>query len=152
LSGFFVAGLTHLALGPNRATFNAAAGSRRELRAPGVNRKVFMATAFIVMTTRADRANQRNAVLAGFLGWTLDAFDFFILTLILGDVARGVRKTRPQIALAITMTLAMRPIGADRLRHAGRPLRAADPAHGERRVLRGHFRAVRVGDRATPCS
>ena len=71
-----------------------------------------MATAPIVMTTRADRANQRNAVLAGFLGWTLDAFDFFILTLILGDVARAFGKTRPQIALAITMTLAMRPIGA----------------------------------------
>jgi len=51
-------------------------------------------------------------VLAGFLGWTLDAFDFFILTLILGDVAQAFGKTRPQIALAITMTLAMRPIGA----------------------------------------
>ena len=71
-----------------------------------------MATAPIVMTTRAERANQRNAVLAGFLGWTLDAFDFFILTLILGDVALAFGKTRPQIAFAITMTLAMRPIGA----------------------------------------
>jgi len=62
--------------------------------------------------TRAERANQRNAVLAGFLGWTLDAFDFFILTLILDDVARAFGKTRPQIALAITMTLVMRPVGA----------------------------------------
>jgi SHS family lactate transporter-like MFS transporter len=59
-----------------------------------------------------DRANQRNAVLAGFLGWTLDAFDFFILTLVLDDVATAFGKTRPQIALAITLTLAMRPIGA----------------------------------------
>jgi MFS transporter, SHS family, lactate transporter len=58
------------------------------------------------------RANQRNAVLAAFLGWTLDAFDFFILTLILDDVAGAFGKTRPQIALAITLTLAMRPIGA----------------------------------------
>jgi SHS family lactate transporter-like MFS transporter len=71
-----------------------------------------MATIHTVMTTEAARANQRNAVLAGFLGWTLDAFDFFILTLILGDVAQAFGKTRPQIALAITMTLAMRPIGA----------------------------------------
>ena len=62
--------------------------------------------------TKAERANQRNAVLAGFLGWTLDAFDFFILTLILDDVARAFGKTRPQIALAITMTLVMRPVGA----------------------------------------
>ena len=60
-----------------------------------------------------DRANQRNAVLAGFLGWTLDAFDFFILTLVLDDLAHAFgRRARPQIALAITLTLAMRPVGA----------------------------------------
>ncbi len=64
------------------------------------------------LTTTEHRANQRNAVLAGFLGWTLDAFDFFILTLVLDDVAAAFGKTRPQIALAITLTLAMRPLGA----------------------------------------
>lgn len=64
------------------------------------------------MMTPAERANQRNAVLAGYLGWTLDAFDFFILTLILDDVALAFGKTRPQVALAITATLAMRPLGA----------------------------------------
>jgi SHS family lactate transporter-like MFS transporter len=62
--------------------------------------------------TREERANQRNAVLAGFLGWTLDAFDFFILTLIIDDVARAFGRTRPDIALALTLTLAMRPLGA----------------------------------------
>src|SRR5439155_16043315 len=61
---------------------------------------------------REARANQRNAVLAGFLGWTLDAFDFFILTLVVDDIARSFGRTRPRIAFAITMTLAMRPIGA----------------------------------------
>src|SRR5689334_1864784 len=75
-----------------------------------------MATAHAVpaatVLTPAERANQRNAVLAGFLGWTLDAFDFFILTLIVDDIARSFGKTRPEIALAITMTLAMRPLGA----------------------------------------
>ncbi|HEY2433168.1 MAG TPA: MFS transporter [Vicinamibacterales bacterium] len=66
----------------------------------------------------SDAASQRNAVLAGFLGWTLDAFDFFILTLVLEDLARAffpgvpLIDARPRIALAITMTLAMRPIGA----------------------------------------
>jgi SHS family lactate transporter-like MFS transporter len=59
-----------------------------------------------------DRTNQRNAVLAGFLGWTLDAFDFFILTLVLDDVAHAFGKSRTQVALAITLTLAMRPVGA----------------------------------------
>src|SRR5579864_5512318 len=62
--------------------------------------------------TAVERTNQRNAVLAGFLGWTLDAFDFFILTLVVDDIAHAFGKSRPQIALAITMTLAMRPVGA----------------------------------------
>src|SRR5919204_576078 len=61
---------------------------------------------------KSERRDQRNAVLAGFLGWTLDAFDFFILTLVIDDVANAFGKTRPQIALAITLTLAMRPVGA----------------------------------------
>src|SRR5215467_3460748 len=69
-------------------------------------------------TTAAEGANQRNAVLAGFLGWTLDAFDFFILTLVVEDLAHAffpampLEQSRPKIALAITVTLAMRPIGA----------------------------------------
>ena len=69
-------------------------------------------------TQASDAANQRNAVLAGFLGWTLDAFDFFILTLVIEDLAHAffpgspLEEVRPRIALAITLTLAMRPIGA----------------------------------------
>jgi MFS transporter, SHS family, lactate transporter len=68
--------------------------------------------------TREERVNQRNAVLAGFLGWTLDAFDFFILTLVIEDIARSffpgtsLADSRPRIAFALTVTLAMRPIGA----------------------------------------
>ena len=44
--------------------------------------------------TKAERANQRNAVLAGFLGWTLDAFDFFVLTFVIQDVATAFGKSR----------------------------------------------------------
>jgi MFS transporter, SHS family, lactate transporter len=62
--------------------------------------------------TSAERANQRNAVLAGFLGWTLDAFDFFILTLVLDDIAKSFGRSRPEVALTLTATLAMRPVGA----------------------------------------
>ena len=40
------------------------------------------------MASSVERANQRNALIAGFLGWTLDAFDFFVLTFVLADVAR----------------------------------------------------------------
>jgi len=59
-----------------------------------------------------DRHNQRNALIAGFLGWTLDAFDFFVLTYVLNDVARSFHRTRPDIALTLTASLAMRPVGA----------------------------------------
>ena len=62
--------------------------------------------------TSEDRANQRNALLAGFLGWTLDAFDFFVLTYVLSDVARDFHRSRPDIALTLTASLAMRPVGA----------------------------------------
>jgi len=62
--------------------------------------------------TREERINQRNAVLAGFLGWTLDAFDFFILTLVIDDIAKSFGRSRPDVAFALTATLAMRPIGA----------------------------------------
>ncbi len=60
----------------------------------------------------AERANQRNALLAGFLGWTLDAFDFFVLVMVLDAVAKEFGRTRPEIALTLTASLAMRPLGA----------------------------------------
>jgi SHS family lactate transporter-like MFS transporter len=59
-----------------------------------------------------DRANQRNALLASFLGWTLDAFDFFILVMVLDAVSKTFGRTRPDIALTLTASLAMRPVGA----------------------------------------
>src|ERR1051326_7780469 len=60
----------------------------------------------------AHRANQRNALIAGFLGWTLDAFDFFVLTFVLVRVAGDFHVTVPQMALTLTASLAMRPVGA----------------------------------------
>ena len=65
-----------------------------------------------ITQSAAERANQRNALMAGFLGWTLDAFDFFVLTYVLNDVARDFHRTRPDIALTLTASLAMRPVGA----------------------------------------
>jgi SHS family lactate transporter-like MFS transporter len=60
----------------------------------------------------ADRVDQRNALLAGFLGWTLDAFDFFVLVMVLDAVASDFGCSRPDIALTLTASLAMRPLGA----------------------------------------
>ena len=41
----------------------------------------------IVSTLQSLDQRQRDAVLASFLGWSLDAFDFFILVFVIGDVA-----------------------------------------------------------------
>jgi SHS family lactate transporter-like MFS transporter len=55
---------------------------------------------------------QRNTFIACFLGWTLDALDFFLLTFVFVPVAHDFGKTIPQITFAITLTLMMRPLGA----------------------------------------
>lgn len=49
---------------------------------------------------------------ASFLGWALDAFDFFLLVFVIDDVAKEFGVARPTVAVAITLTLALRPIGA----------------------------------------
>lgn len=49
---------------------------------------------------------------ASFLGWTLDAFDFFLVTFVVARVASDFHRTIPEVALAITLTLACRPLGA----------------------------------------
>jgi SHS family lactate transporter-like MFS transporter len=51
-------------------------------------------------------------VLAGFLGWTLDAFDFFLVVLTLTDIGKEFHKTDREMALSLTLTLAFRPVGA----------------------------------------
>ncbi len=56
--------------------------------------------------------NHRPAVLAGFLGWTLDAFDFFVVVMTLTAIAKEFHKTDAEIAASITLTLAFRPVGA----------------------------------------
>ena len=55
---------------------------------------------------------QRNTFIACFLGWTLDALDFFLLTFVFYPVAHDFGRTIPQVTFAITLTLMMRPLGA----------------------------------------
>ncbi|CAM2193334.1 MFS transporter [Paraburkholderia sp. A1RI_3L] len=55
---------------------------------------------------------QRNVTIAAYLGWTLDAFDFFLMVFVLKDIAAEFNTKIPAVAFAITLTLAMRPIGA----------------------------------------
>ena len=56
--------------------------------------------------------DQRNVVIASFLGWTLDAFDFFLLVFVLKDIAQEFGVPIADVTFAILLTLAMRPLGA----------------------------------------
>jgi SHS family lactate transporter-like MFS transporter len=55
---------------------------------------------------------QRHVVVACYLGWTLDAFDFFIMVFVLRDIASTFTTSITAVTWAITLTLAMRPVGA----------------------------------------
>jgi MFS transporter, SHS family, lactate transporter len=55
---------------------------------------------------------QRNTFIACFLGWSLDAFDFFILTFCVSAIATQFQAKVSAVAEAIFLTLAMRPVGA----------------------------------------
>src|ERR1700758_615086 len=58
------------------------------------------------------RSDQWHAVTASFLGWTLDAFDFFVLVFLVDTLAVQFRVAPSKIILTMTATLAMRPVGA----------------------------------------
>ena len=60
----------------------------------------------------AGTPQQRRVVAACYLGWTLDAFDYFIMAFALDDVAKEFHTTRTIITWAFTLTLAARPLGA----------------------------------------
>jgi SHS family lactate transporter-like MFS transporter len=60
-------------------------------------------------TTRSDH---RSALVAGYLGWTLDAFDFFLVVMCLTAIGREFGRPDRAVAFAITLTLAFRPVGA----------------------------------------
>src|SRR5437867_6737120 len=60
----------------------------------------------------AAKSDHRAALLAGYLGWTLDAFDFFLVVFCLTAIGREFHKSDGVVALSITVTLAFRPVGA----------------------------------------
>ena len=57
-------------------------------------------------------ATQRNTFIACFLGWSLDAFDFFILTFCVSAIATEFHAQVSAVLEAVFVTLAMRPVGA----------------------------------------
>jgi len=57
-------------------------------------------------------SDHRPAVVAGFLGWTLDAFDFFLVVMTLTAIGATFGKSDKQIAFTLLLTLGFRPVGA----------------------------------------
>jgi SHS family lactate transporter-like MFS transporter len=66
----------------------------------------------IIDDLRALDASQRAAFTASLLGWALDAFDFFLLTFVMKDIAGEFHSQVSDVSLALTLTLAARPVGA----------------------------------------
>ena len=56
--------------------------------------------------------SQRNAIWASYLGWTLDAFDFFLMVFMLSAIAKEFGTDVKAVAEGVFLTLAARPIGA----------------------------------------
>ena len=61
---------------------------------------------------RALDSTQRHTVAATFLGWMLDAFDYFLLVMVMPAVADSFHVPVPDVAFALLLTLAFRPLGA----------------------------------------
>jgi MFS transporter, SHS family, lactate transporter len=51
-------------------------------------------------------------MIAGFMGWTLDAFDFFLVVIALPTIAAEFHKSKTEVAFSLTLTLMFRPVGA----------------------------------------
>jgi MFS transporter, SHS family, lactate transporter len=64
------------------------------------------------VTTQRLTADQRNSFIAALLGWTMDAFDYFIVVLVYADIAKTFHISKAEVAFVTTATLIMRPVGA----------------------------------------
>jgi SHS family lactate transporter-like MFS transporter len=66
----------------------------------------------ILREWRTFNRQQRNAFIASYLGWTLDAFDFLLMVFVLRAIAAEFHTDVKAVSVAVTLTLAMRPFGA----------------------------------------
>src|SRR5690242_8572990 len=64
------------------------------------------------MAERTLAPEQRNAFVAALLGWSMDAFDYFIVVLVYAEIAKDFGVSLERMAFLTTVTLLMRPVGA----------------------------------------
>jgi SHS family lactate transporter-like MFS transporter len=61
---------------------------------------------------RSLEPDSRNAFISALLGWTMDAFDYFIVVLVYAEIAKDFDVSLTKMAFVTTVTLLMRPVGA----------------------------------------
>ncbi len=64
------------------------------------------------VATQRLSGDQRNSFIAAMLGWTMDAFDYFIVVFVYADIAKTFHISKAEVAFVTTATLIMRPVGA----------------------------------------
>ena len=85
----------------------------------------------LIADIKALKPSQRSAIWASYLGWTLDAFDFFLMVFMLSTIAKEFGTDVKAVAQGVFLTLAARPIGAFAFgwlaeRYGRRPVLMAD--------------------------
>ena len=66
----------------------------------------------LIAELKALDSSQKSAIWASYLGWTLDAFDYFLLTFMFSAIAKEFSTDVKAVTEAVFLTLAARPIGA----------------------------------------
>src|SRR3569832_2127332 len=66
----------------------------------------------LIADLKALEPRQRSAIWASYLGWTLDAFDFFLLVFMLKSISAEFGTEVSDVQYAVFLTLAARPFGA----------------------------------------
>jgi len=92
---------------PRAAKLASALEPAQHEAANGADHRKSRAGGLVNLTTE-----QKKTVLAAFLGWMLDAFDFFLLVFLLSDIAKEFGVQVSEVAYAVFLTLAMRFVGA----------------------------------------
>jgi MFS transporter, SHS family, lactate transporter len=85
----------------------------------------------LIADVKSLKPSQRSAIWASYLGWTLDAFDFFLMVFMLSAIAKEFGTDVKSVAQGVFLTLAARPIGAFAFgwlaeRYGRRPVLMAD--------------------------
>lgn len=63
-------------------------------------------------TKAVSTSDSWTALLAGFLGWTMDAFDFFLVVYCLTAIGKDFGQSDKAVSFSLALTLAFRPVGA----------------------------------------